>query len=270
MRETLRVGSSLLNKLFFKLAVLIFSFLWVSYAAADIIDFETVPGGTPSDGLAIHDQYRDNFGVIFGLDTSGDYWPDEGQYPHLEKAGRDGSDGFLNSHGNSENPYGCWDCGRTGYESRLGNYFLRFGTGQLQSKPVPRLIIEYDSPVSGASGEIWDIDAWYEERIEQWKISALDSSHNVIDSIVSPQGIHAEDDSSLDGMPWTWSFNHETADIYAISIEYIGTGENNIGLAFDNFSPSSPVPLPSSLLLLGSGLSVTGILIRKKKKCSLN
>ena len=64
-----------MNKLFFKLAVLLFSFLWVSYAVADIIDFETVPGGTPSDGLAIHDQYQDNFGVIFGLDTDGDYWP---------------------------------------------------------------------------------------------------------------------------------------------------------------------------------------------------
>ncbi|NIR95789.1 MAG: hypothetical protein GWO08_19770, partial [Gammaproteobacteria bacterium] len=115
------------------------------------------------------------------------------------------------------------------------NYFLRIGTGGLQSAPAPILIIDYSSPVSAASAQIWDIDGTNNNNTEQWTITAHDNIGNIIDTIVSPTGTR-DNAASLDGLPWTWSFSHATNDIYSIQVEFTGGKTNNIGLAFDNFS----------------------------------
>ncbi|MFQ5585913.1 MAG: PEP-CTERM sorting domain-containing protein, partial [Thermodesulfobacteriota bacterium] len=212
-----------------------------------LIDFETVPGDTPSDQLAITNQYESLYGVTFSLSN--------GLTPHLEQSGGgDPGNGFSN------NLNGGQDVARTGYTGpSLGSYFLRLGTSSFYSVPVPELIISYTNPVSGASAQIWDIDVW-SDGYEQWLVKAWDAGDNLLDSTLSPVGLWYNQPASLDGLPWTWSFDRGgAADIYKISIEFVGTRTSGIGLAFDNFNTNTPaVPEPSTLLLLGSGLAGLG------------
>ena len=86
---------------------------------AEIIDFETLPGGVPSDDLPINTQYLVDFGVTFGLDTDGDGFADPGQYPIMEAQGADGADGFNND------TLGLRDTAAPGFEGDLGRFFLR-------------------------------------------------------------------------------------------------------------------------------------------------
>jgi hypothetical protein len=210
------------------------------------IDFETVPSSIPSDKLAISNQYEALFGVTFSTSTGGT--------PFLEKVGgTDSGDGFINDN-RGDNP----DIAAIGFESQLGDYYLRLGTVDLLSKPVPSLIISYSTPVSAASGQIWDIDK-HTQGFEQWIVTSFDASNNPIDTQASPIGLPPSDISSLDGKPWTWSFDHGTTfDIYSIQVIFTdapGSKSSGIGLAFDNFSPSSPeVPIPAAIWLLSSGL----------------
>lgn len=241
-------------------------------SSAAIIDFETVPLGSPSDQLAIGTQYKADFGITFGLDTTGDNMIDGGT-PFLEKIGGiDSGHSFLNNQEFDR------DIAAPGYEDGLGEYFLRLGIEGLQTAPVPALIVKYDAPVSAMSAEIWDIDGFTNTEsaifgTERWLVSALDSSLGVIDSVESPIGVDI-DSTSLDGLPWYWSFDrHGINDIYAIRIEFTGTKTAGLGLAFDRFSPdsiasattsASAVPVPAAIWLFGSGLiGLIGIARRK-------
>ena len=59
-----------------------------SLGSAQVINFEAVPGGLPADQLAITDQYRASYGVVFGLS--------DGSSPVLEEARwADAGDGFT-------------------------------------------------------------------------------------------------------------------------------------------------------------------------------
>jgi len=224
-------------------------------ATAALIDFETVPAGSPSDALAISNQYASSpYGVTFS-------WSGTTGTPYLEAVGDDSYDGFLNN-GDNGNPG--WDIEATGYTGQLGNYFLRLGNGDLPGKDtVGTLTISYDNDVSAASAQIWDIDYAGSQGTEQWLVQAFDSKHNVVGSMLSPMG----DNMTLDGRPWTWSFDHgNTNDITSIDISFTGSKTTGIGLAFDNFqTDSSAVPIPGAVWLLGSGL--LGLIgIRRKKK----
>ncbi len=225
-------------------------------ANASVIDFETVPGGAPSDQHAISTQYQADYGVTFSLEGGGT--------PYLEQTGAsDSGHGFWNAEVSS------YDIEASGYEGGLGNYFLRFGTTTFSNAPGPILIIDYDSPVSAASAQIWDIDAAStgNSGYEAWKTTARDISGGVIDTIFSPIGISEALPESLNAKPWTWSFDHTSNDIYSIAIEFDGTAAV-VGLAFDNFSPATAaVPVPAALWLFGSGLvGLAGIARRKKFK----
>lgn len=225
-------------------------------AHAGIIDFETVPGGTPSDQLAITSQYQSAFGVTFGLSPGGS--------PTLEKTGdSDVGNGFRNDQ------LGLFDKAAAGYESVLGNCFLRMGTTELASSPVPILRIDYASPVSGCSANIWDIDGWqgteWNSGTEQSKIEAFDSSSALLETILSPEG-SAIDATSLDGKPWTWYFSRPTADISRIDISFTGSKTAGIGLAFDNFSPTAPIPEPSTFALLLLAAGTGAVALRKRRK----
>lgn len=237
------------------LSILLFATLGISRTSyALLIDFETVPGGSPSDQLAISAQYQANYGVNFSLQGGGT--------PFLEKTGAgDIGHGFWN-----EGP-DTFDTEAAGFAGQLGNYFLRFGTTTFSNAPGPVLIIAYSSPVSAASAEIWDIDAATggSDGWEAWTITARDMTGSVIDTINSPAGIDESLPSSLNGKPWMWSFSHASNDIYSIAIEFSGTA-SRVGLAFDNFSPASVlVPIPAAAWLFGSGLlGLVGMARRKK------
>ena len=250
--KEIKMKKRMLSLLFFT------SLLLTTNASGSMINFETVPNGTSADKLAISTQYATDYGVTFGLDTDGNGSIDE--TPHLEQVGSsDTGYGFVN------NNLGQYDSAASGFESRLGNYFLRFGTSNFMSSPVPIFTISYSTPVNAASAEIWDIDG-DTNNSEKWIVSALDNQRNIIDTILSPEHFTFGNES-LDGKPWTWSFNHSPADISQITITFAGTKTSGIGLAFDNFSPSSAVPVPGAVWLLGSGLAgLAGIRTRKRKK----
>lgn len=212
----------------------------LAQAAGGVINFESVPGSSPVDQLAIPHQYQASFGVTFATSTGGT--------PYLEAVG--GSDlgyGFLYG------PNDLQDTAAPGFESQLGAFYLRFGTTNLLVAPVPSLVISYSTPVAAASAQIWDIDSNL-NGTEQWRIDALGQSGNVISSVLSPVGLVYTDPASLDGKPWTWSFDHgANADIYTISVTFVGSKTIDIGLAFDNFSPSSPVPEVGTHWLMALG-----------------
>jgi hypothetical protein len=216
------------------------------------IDFETVPGSASADQLPISNQYQTQFGVTFSLNN--------GSTPFLEAVGTaDAGDGFINDN------LGVADTAAPGFANQLKNFYLRIGTATLSSAPLPTLIINYSTPVAAASAEIWDIDA-QGVGTEQWLLQTLDGSNNVNDSLISPLGTN-NGAGSLDGKPWAWSFSHGTNDIYAIRVSFIGSKTNGIGLAFDNFSPSSvsPIPEPTETLMLLCGLAVLGISKLRKR-----
>lgn len=211
---------------------------------ADIIDFETLPSGVPSDDLLINTQYLVDFGVTFGLDTDGDGFADAGQYPIMEAQGADGTDGFNND------TLGLRDTAAPGFESDLGQFFLR------GSAPVPPigLVVLYENPVSGANGDIWDIDGTGSQDSEQWLVQGMGQNYidhgdlsDVVATDLSPMGT----DLSLDGKPWTFSLSSSSPVIYAIRITFVGTKTSGIGLAFDRFSPSLDDPTPAKLTSWG-------------------
>lgn len=231
-------------------------------AVGALIDFETVPGSSPSDKLVITNQYESLFGVTFSTSTGGG--------PYLEMVGgSDSSPGFMYQ--------GSQDTTAPGYESQLGNYFLRLSDGSLLSKPnIPDLTISYSTPVSAASAQIWDIDGAPTQGFEQWVVSSFDINGNLIDSKTSPAGLDTSDPNALDGLPWQWSFDHgANFDIYSIEAAFSnlsGSKDHGIGLAFDNFSPTTAAhaPEPTTMLLFGTGLIGLAGWGRRKFKKSIN
>jgi hypothetical protein len=232
-------------------------------AVGAIINFETVPGGAPIDQLPITDQYKNviDGGVTFSTDALINPWP------VLEVIGShpvtDPLNGFLNDGSgllDTETP------GLPGLPPGtpgLGSYFLRLSTLNLLSTPVPTLIIDYTTPVSATSAQIWDIDMAVGLGFEQWLVTAKDDAGVTIATRLSPQGILWSDPNSLDGKPWFWSFNNPgNFNIWSIEIEWMGSKQSGIGLAFDNFN-SNAVPIPGAIWLFGSG--ILGMVFMRRK-----
>lgn len=123
-------------------------------------------------------------------------------------------------------------------------------------RPDQALIIDYATAVSAASGVILDID-----QAEAWQVQALDMSGTLLESIdLGPNLL-------LDGSATPWVFDRNLSDIQQIRIEYTGTTNGNVGLAFDNFSPSSAilfVPEPSSTVLFIAS-AMAAVVCRRKR-----
>lgn len=230
---------------------------------AGLIDFEkTAFGGVPVDNDTI--EFSDAFivdgvTVRFGFDVNFDGILDTKAV--FEEAGNI----------DTNNDTGFWgiksakDFAAPGYTQLLGDFFLR------QSDPykpfgVFSILYDADIPVTGASGEIWDIDGG--NKTEQFLVQAYNGS-TLLDSILSPLG----NDNSLNGKPWSFGFNGLT-DITQINITFTGSKKKGIGLAFNNFSPianvsnSTKVYEPSTLIIFTLG--VVFLVLLKKIKTRIN
>jgi hypothetical protein len=243
--------------------------------ASSFVDFENPKALGLKDDASVTDQYLD-LGFTFGLDNNLDGIADLGIAPALEKIGKKGTDGFVNA-GLGDNDVaakGYFDAAKgITYADRLGKFFLR--TGGLGGDGG-NLLISYVNGASAASGELWDIDGnsnWYDDgraRTERWEVQALGANNNILDTILSPLGDEAK--GGLDGKPWFWSFQRDSADIKAIRFVFVGDSPaKNVGLAFDNFSSDvadASVPEPTAVI----GLMVLGMvggssLALKRKVC---
>jgi hypothetical protein len=230
---------------------------------AAVIDFETTPaGGTPTDDGVLSPLTPYTLGGVqvsfgFDYDTNGVIEADA----IFERAGTFPTEppnaGFSGSHG--------IDTPDPGFAGQLDNWFLR---SPIAGSDFGHFIIQYVStsgPVTAASGEIWDIDGTVDNMggvlTEEYTVRAYDSIGTLLATQVSPLGTLPTPVAPLDGRPWQFSFSGLTAGIDHIIIDFTGTKPGGIGLAFNNFYPTS-VPEPSTLILTAGGLAV-GILRRK-------
>lgn len=179
-------------------------------ANAQNIDFESIPGQQPADGLAISDQFADTSGVIFSLANGTD--------PVLAQVGPPQT-AFQGFGLLPDQPAPGTD---------TGQFFLT--DDGIVGAPPSMLIIDYLTPVAAASGVILDIDG-----TEEWTIEALDGDGNVLTTVVLGPN------NNLDGSAALWTFDEGMPIIEQITMQYSGI-QTIVGLAFDNFSPSSLPP----------------------------
>jgi hypothetical protein len=241
-------------------------------ASAPLIDFETIPSGAASsDDFVLLPTSSYNFGslqISFGIDSNADNVLEP---VVIEQAGTTGTEGtnigFQGSTGT--------DTADPGFAGQLGQYFLRSSN---PGSDFGKFTITYTGgTVTAASGEIWDIDGTGEPGssqpalTEQYTVKAYDSSSNLLATQVSPLGTLQTPYAPLDGRPWVFSFSGLTAGISRIEVDFTGTKPGGggvmgggIGLAFNNFYPTTAIPEPSSLLIW---LAITGVGLRRASRC---
>jgi hypothetical protein len=116
--------------------------------------------------------------------------------------------------------------------------------------------------ITALSGEIWDIDG-SQGGTEQLIVDVLDASNNVLTSQLSPLG----NSLALDGLPWTFSFSGLPAGVDKVRLTFVGTKTSGIGLAFNNFSPTTAVTEPGGASLLGLGAAITLVKFARRRRC---
>lgn len=178
-------------------------------ASAQFVDFESIPGGAPSDGLAISAQFSETHGITFSLEGGG--------APILASVGQPQT-AFQGYDSLPDQP---------APGTNAGQFFLT-DDGIVAGPPAP-LLIDYATPVADVSGVLLDIDG-----DEGWTIEARDAAGSVVGVVILGPN------SLLDGSASSWSFSLPSPVIRRIRMAYSGTQSGGVGLAFDNFSPSSP------------------------------
>lgn len=218
------------------LCTLLLTTLCAAPAAAQVITFETAPSGAPAaddQPLGLASAYTVGaLSITFGVDTDLDGIPETTAF--LERTGPDVLDGFAACNGR--------DVAATGFGPQLGGFFLRSTPGA----DFGVLIIDYaGGVVSGASGEIWDIDG-VSQGSEQYRVRAFNSGGTLLATIDSPLSTQESGctNTELDGKPWTFNFSG-TPGIARITIDFIGSKTSGIGLAFNNFNATGEQPVPA-------------------------
>lgn len=223
------------------------SLLSAAVGRAQLIDFETTPGGlVPLDDAILANPYPiagpGSVRFFFDTNLNDAFDPGVDGLPVLEAAGDDALDGWVN------NGLLQGDIPAAGYAAQLGDFFLR--PQQPGAVPAP-FIVDYNTTlaISALSGEIWDIDGGV-GATEQWQVDALDAANNVLATQLSPIGLG----STLDSTPWTFAFSGLPSGIDKVRLTFIGSKTSGVGLAFNNFNPFA-VPEPGTALMLGLGLA---------------
>lgn len=205
--------------------------LWASFVgwsasaqAGFIVDFETVPGGSPSEGLPINTQYAASTGMTFSLLGGGS--------PVLAETGAplaafQGVDALPDTMAPGQG---------------AGSFFLTTAGVLTMSTPAT-LVVDLAVSRGRVSGYVLDLDGY-----EAWRVDAYDALHNLVEST----SLTTSSPNAGNGLATRWSFLREENDISQIQIVYTGGLQWQVGFAFDNFS-ASHAPLPSSLALLLTG-----------------
>lgn len=225
---------------------------------ADVITFEMTPGGsTPVDNASLIAPYSllggGNVTFFFDNDGNNAFSPGTDTLPVFEAYGADINEGFANGM------TGIADTANGGLAGQLGSFFLR----QLQpGAPPPPFIVDYNTSlvITALSGEIWDIDG-SAGNTEQWQVEALDGTNSLLTSQLSPLG----NSTALDGLPWTFSFSSLPSGFDKLRITFVGSKTSGLGLAFNNFDPTSAaVPEPNACVLLL--VSATALLTSRSRR----
>lgn len=248
----------------------------VGVAQAVLIDFENNDWGVAaSDNKVITTQYKSGAGVSFftGAHGNTDYANFNGS-AYLEQmgaqAGEVGNTGSGFAHKTDVSGIEAIDTVATGTgmdgltqagrATEMGNYFLRTASYSTDS-----MVVIYDTAVTAASFEIWDIDG-NDKGSEQWRITAYSGADwaTQVLQLSTFEGVNNADATSYDGQCLVVSLQagqDQTFDRFVI--EFIGSKPTNaaVGLAFNNFDTEA-VPEPTSMALLVFG--VAALALRRK------
>ncbi len=172
-----------------------------------IIDFESILDTPSEDGLIIHDQFQDTFGLTFSLEGGG--------FPRLAEVG--GNDTAFGSIFGSDTP---------APNQNIGSFFLT-DDGVLQGLNAPPIILDFVSPVDSFSGCILDMDFGEIFIIEAFDIEGL---------VVLKDTVSAGDPGTGDGISTCWGFNLEGCEgsVYSIRFEGSRTQSGAFGMGMDN------------------------------------
>lgn len=254
LRAAARVGATLLS------ATLLAGL--ATRGEAQVINFETTPSGAmPVDDAPLPFATPYTIAGVqlafgFDLDVNGSVDANAA----FERAGTFQGEtliGFVGSSGP--------DTADTAVLSlQLGQWFLRSQTTGLD---FGRFVIQYTSvlPVTAASGEIWDIDGQQSLGVtEQYTVQAFDAANTLLATDVSPTGVLDTATAPLDGQPWMFSFSG-LSNIDHIWVTFTGTKTSGIGLAFNNFRPTTAAPEPGGAVIAAVGLAGFGAWRRNRR-----
>lgn len=196
----------------------------VADAKSQVIDFETLPDGTPTtDQMLISTQYEAApFGVSFQLLSRVSGNPIG--FPQVAKIGPP-----LTAF------QGCNNAGdRPSEDAGVCASFL---TDDGSLGIASDLEVTYTTTVARASGVMLDVD-----RQEQWEISAFDTAGSLVELLVlDPPPVRPCGGTNGNGAaaPFSLSSPSGAAEIKRLVFHYSGNnGLAGVGLAFDNFNPS--------------------------------
>lgn len=201
---------------------------------AATIDFEEINGIIPFEGMAISNQFQPYFGMSFRRAPGAIAWPLIARVGSPRTA-------FDRNGGNPD------DTPKSTPEL-FGDFFLTDNVGQGGSDR--NLIIDFDAPVSQASGYVLDIDGG-----EQVLVSAYadGTGTNPLETLVFTAGLTA---GTGDGVGTFWSFSRATNDILRIEI-----APNGAPVGYDLFSSNyqPPPATPATLALrVYAGITIRG------------
>ena len=216
-----------------------------SIAASVVVDFETIPGGTPADGLVISDQFS---GAIFSIEGGGS--------PVLAEVG-----GKITAFFGPPQQT-LYDTIAPGADA--GQFFLT--DDGLIGQPPKVIVITFLTPVASVGGKLLDVDGG-----DVWTAEARDINGNVIAS----QTISDGDPDTGDGSATPFLIQHSTNDIASVRFPYSGAMPN-VGFGFDDLTAATvvgavPLPLPpavwTAISLLG-GIWTVGAVRRYRTRPS--
>lgn len=258
------MNTNMMKKMCAQFALVAAGTLLTTHAGAALIDFETLPGGTPVDNQTISTQYAGvaDGGVSFYYDGDNNGVPDlidpqnpqSGYVPmYLEKSGPLDGTTDTDPQGYIYDQTSTADIIDPSETRSLGDFFLRAPTEVVDRSPFS-MIVQYTQPTAAFSGEIWDVDGVSSTQSEKWTIEVYgtDGGSPFSDSFDSPLGT-SNGAGSLDGKAWFFEYTAPAGvEIDEVRFVFSGGKTNGIGLAFDNFN-STAVPEPATLSVLGLG-----------------
>lgn len=172
------------------------------------IDFETIPGAAPKEGLAISNQFAQSHGITFALAN--------GASPKLAAVGRPET-AFVGPPNDTVPDTPVPNQG-------IGTFFLT-DDGRNTGRMAAALVVRYSPPTANASGVVLDLD-----NGESFVVDALDAKGTAISTLILTAG----EPNTGDGIATRWTVSHATADIAAI--RFLGkSASGRFGLGFDLF-----------------------------------
>lgn len=192
---------------FYTLFLFILFFVRFTYGQNTIrVDFEEIPNGIPSEGLILDDQFLDEFGISFSIESGGN--------PVLAEIGSPAT-AFESSFGDDT----------PAPDQGIGQFFLT-DDGSLSGLESPPLLISSNAPLAFIEGVILDIDFG-----EIFTIEAFDDAGNILQTII----LDADNPQAGDGIATPWRFEiSNCTGIRALRIDGERDTEGVFGLGLDN------------------------------------